>query len=491
VSAGESKTELRILVLAPTGRDASLACEVLQGAGIDAEASKDISSLCVELERGAGALLIAEEALTSDAQDELSFLLQEQPDWSDLPIIVFAASADTESSKIRMRRVLEVLGNVTTVDRPVRIATLVTTMKAALRARKRQYAARRTLQALERREAELQQAGQRKDEFLAMLAHELRNPMAAISMALNMIERTDRRGKTGRYQDTAKRQMGNLVRLVDDLLDVSRITRGTVELRKERLDLTAIIHNAIAATRPVLDERRHRLSLSVGPGPLLLDGDPTRLEQVMTNLLTNAAKYTEPGGEIAIRVSRQGTQGRPQAVVSVADNGRGIPAEMLDNIFDLFVQVQQTLDRKLGGLGLGLTLVKRLVEMHGGFVQAASDGPGRGSEFTVTLPLSTAASDGTAPGIGEGSAGGDDALMLPFSKRRIVLVEDSDDIRETLKEFLEDLGHEVAEASNGPDGVARILEFQPDVALVDVGLPGIDGFELDRRVRMQPGRESF
>jgi len=340
-----------------------------------------------------------------------------------------------------------------------------------------QVLARHRIQALL---AELKMTDQRKDEFLAMLAHELRNPMASISMALAMLEHTEGDElKSARYRETANRQVGTLVRLVDDLLDVSRITRGVVELRRTELDLSTTIANSVAATRGTIESRQHELTVTVGPGTFIMKADSTRLEQVVTNLLNNAAKYTEPGGVISLHLARETVGEAVNAVIRVRDSGRGIPADMLEKIFDLFVQVHQTIDRRTGGLGLGLTLVKRLVELHGGTVEARSNGEGQGSEFLVRLPLTPesqkdAGKQGTPPPLGVG------ALR---SKRRVVVVEDSEDLRDTIKEFLESLGHAVELAGNGLDAVAKILEVRPDIAFIDIGIPGIDGYEVARRVR--------
>ncbi len=334
---------------------------------------------------------------------------------------------------------------------------------------------------------ELKVADRRKDEFLATLAHELRNPMAAISMALSLLERAPGdAARSARYQQTARRQMQSLVRLVDDLLDVSRITRGIVHLRKEDVDLGAIVQTAVTATRPVLEARGHQLSVTVASGSFRLEADPMRLEQVLVNLLTNAAKYTEPNGAISVRLAREEIDGAPQAVLRVSDNGRGIPHDMLEKVFDLFIQVAPEMDRKTGGLGLGLTLVKRLVEMHGGTASARSEGEGKGSEFVVRLPLAT---NSPLP------AQALEVQALSTSpdswKRRIVLVEDSEDVRETVKLFLESLGHEVTAAVDGLEGLATILKVRPDLALVDLGLAGIDGFELARRARAAPGGDQL
>jgi signal transduction histidine kinase len=468
--------EHRILIMAPVGRDARLVCDVLKDAGLAGEAFEDISSLCQALNEGAGSVLLAEEALSLEALTVLSEALARQPFWSDLPIVILSAPADSRSSA-RIQQMLDVLGGVTLVERPARVATVVTAIKAALRARDRQYAARKTLLELEEQKEKLRRADKRKDEFLAMLAHELRNPLAAISTALALLEASDGDpAKDARHRETARRQMRNLVRLVDDLLDVSRITRGLVDLRTEQVDLVSILHSAIGAARPAIESRQHQLELAISSGAFQLKADSTRLEQVVANLLSNAAKYTPPKGTISVQLTREIIQGAPHAVLRVKDTGRGIPMHLLERVFEMFVQVDQTLDRSMGGLGLGLTLVRRLVQMHGGRVEAISSGPGTGSEFVVRLPLA----DGL--GAGEKQEGGPLATnVLP--RRRVLLIEDSEDVRETLKEFLEGLGHEVVVAVDGLEGVAKLLELVPDVALVDVGLPGIDGFEVARRVR--------
>jgi signal transduction histidine kinase len=327
---------------------------------------------------------------------------------------------------------------------------------------------------------ELQLADQRKDEFLAMLAHELRNPMAAISTALSLLELTEEASPTARrYRETAQRQMTHLVRLVDDLLDVARITRGKVELRKTEADLAEIVREALAATRSVIEARGHELTTIVAPGAFRLEADATRLEQVVVNLLTNAAKYTDPGGRITVRLGRELSIDGEQAVLSVRDNGRGIPREMIDRVFDLFTQVSPTIDRRTGGLGLGLTLVKRLVELHGGSVAAASEGPGRGSELTIRLPIEPPRSPAAHPAA--------PAPAPAVHRRRVVVVEDSPDVRELLQDLLAVAGHEVIVASDGIEGVSRVLDAMPDVALIDVGLPYVDGYEVARRIRAAPG----
>jgi PAS domain S-box-containing protein len=324
---------------------------------------------------------------------------------------------------------------------------------------------------------ELQRADRRKDEFLAMLAHELRNPLSAVTTGLHVLgELGSREPKAMQTRATILRQVGTLTRLVDDLLDVSRITRGKVELRREPTLLQDAMEHAIATSQPLLDERRHHLERELESRALWVLADPTRIEQVISNLLNNAAKYTEPGGHIRLTLRRDGEQ----AVLAVRDTGIGIEAEMLESIFELFAQVSHSSARTTGGLGVGLTLVKRLAEMHGGTVQARSDGLSRGSEFEVRLPLLS--DEVRAPQRLEPAA--------EPGRRRLLLVEDNPDIGETLRDLLQLLGHEVQLAGDGLRGVQLALASRPEVALVDIGLPGIDGYEVARRLRAtEAGRQ--
>jgi len=478
-TGGASDLEERILVLAPTGRDATLAEQTLCRAGLEAEVIRTPEELASAIDRGAAAILLAEEALSPLAVDVLAGALERQAPWSDLPLVVFAGAMDRQASSARLEWMSSRLGNVTLVERPVRVANLVTAVRAALRARHRQYAARATMKALEAREEELRLAGERKDEFLAMLAHELRNPMAALSIALELLELSaGDPARTARNRDIAHRQLWHLVRLVDDLLDVSRITRGAFELRKEDLDLNAVLDGALAVAQPLLENRGILLTVERPKDPVPVHADATRLEQVVTNLLSNAGKFTETGGAVVLSLARSDGH----ALLRVSDTGRGIPPPMTDQVFEPFVQVNPGLDRSKGGLGLGLTLVKRLVQMHGGTVAASSGGAGHGSTFEVRLPLRRE----------QHAVASGRTLTGESSARRIVVVEDSADVRETLADFLGSLGHSVELAANGPEGVQKLLTLQPDVGLVDIGLPGMDGYEVARVVRSRPeGRSLF
>jgi PAS domain S-box-containing protein len=332
-----------------------------------------------------------------------------------------------------------------------------------------------------RQAEELQRAGQRKDEFLAMLAHELRNPLAPLANTLQII-RMHVKGDplVEESLDIAGRQIQHMTRLLEDLFDVSRITRGIVELRKKVFDLNAVVEHAVEATRPLLEALKHDLSKSIPAEPIRIEGDPTRLEQIVTNLLNNAAKYTEPGGKIAISLAREADQ----AVLRVRDSGIGITPEMQRIIFDLFVQAEQSLDRARGGLGIGLTLVRSLVELHGGRISVASAGPGHGSEFTVSFPAIPEASPTTS----RDNARPANRVARP---NRILIVDDNRDAAQTLGKVLELDGHDVFCVYDGLSVSDQVASFQPDVVLLDIGLPGLDGYQVAQQLRRRYGKEGL
>ena len=324
-----------------------------------------------------------------------------------------------------------------------------------------------------RRDAEV--ANNAKDDFLAMLGHELRNPLAPILIALELIRA---RRMPGHERELAiiERQARHLVRLVDDLLDVARIARGKLELRPERVELGRLVALAAEACAPLVAERTHALHIDVAPGGLPLHGDPIRLTQVLSNLLTNAAKYTNPGGRI--RVHARAEDGR--AVLAVEDNGIGISAEMLPRLFDKFVQERQALDRSRGGLGLGLAIVQEIVALHGGTVTVRSPGLGHGSVFELRLPLADAGADPEA-----GTAGAGPARRR--HGRRVLLVDDNADVLDAMRGLLELGGHAVT-ALDGPHAALALPDdYVPDVALLDIGLPDMNGYELLAALRARPG----
>jgi CheY-like chemotaxis protein/two-component sensor histidine kinase len=327
------------------------------------------------------------------------------------------------------------------------------------------------------RTAELQEASRRKDEFLAVLAHELRNPLAAIRLAAQLVGSTDLPpDQIARSAAVIQRQVAHLVRLIDDLVDVSRITRGLISLRREWVPLSDVVAQAIEASRPFIDARHHTLTMRVPDVSLVVDGDAARLAQVLANLLNNAAKFTNPGGRIEIDVTQEGAD----AVIRVRDNGAGIAPELLPNIFELFTQFDRPLDRTATGLGIGLALVRRLVEMHGGTVTAHSEGAGKGTELEVRLPL--------VPGTAMTTAA--DKTQLPelpeLPSRRILVVDDNNDAAETLAAMLRVSGHQVETAGDGLQALTVAPSFAPDVVLLDLGMPNLNGYETATRIRAQP-----
>ncbi|MGK3984502.1 GAF domain-containing protein [Sorangium sp. So ce136] len=329
---------------------------------------------------------------------------------------------------------------------------------------------------------QLRDQDRRKDEFLATLAHELRNPLAPIRTGLEILQVSGSAEQDRKILAMIERQVGHMVRMVDDLLDVSRITRGKVELRRERVDLRAVLNSALETSRPLLEAAEHELAVRLPAEPLLLDADPTRLAQVFANLLNNAAKYTPGGGVIRLAAQRDGAA----VVVRVMDNGVGIPADMLPKVFDMFTQVVRSIDRAQGGLGIGLTLVRRLVELHGGTVHAESEGPGRGSTFTVRLPLAAvalAAPEGPASRPrSSGPATRDATAAL-----RVLVVDDNVDGAESLALLLRMSGHRTRAVHTGPEALTAARELGADIVFLDIGLPGMDGYEVARRLRADPG----
>jgi PAS domain S-box-containing protein len=325
---------------------------------------------------------------------------------------------------------------------------------------------------------DLREGDRRKDEFLATLAHELRNPLAPIRNGLQIMRLSDGDRLTIEQARTMmERQLTQMVHLVDDLLDLSRISRGKIELRKERVELAKVVQHAVETSRPAIEQAGHELTVAMPPGPIFVDADTTRLAQVFANLLNNAAKYTERGGRVRLTVQRRGGE----VVVSVKDSGIGIPAPMLSKVFEMFTQVDRNLERSQGGLGIGLSIVRRLVEMHDGTVEAHSDGDGKGSEFVVRLPL--ALSLVSQPPLADGEP------AAPTG-RRILVADDNRDAALSMAMLLGLLGNETQTVHNGLAALKVIPVFQPEVVLLDIGMPGINGYDTARRIRELPaGRD--
>ncbi|MEP6790417.1 MAG: ATP-binding protein, partial [Ramlibacter sp.] len=328
----------------------------------------------------------------------------------------------------------------------------------------------------ERKQAEqtLQEASRAKDEFLATLAHELRNPLAPIRTGLEILKKDTANGPPSqRARSIIERQLVHMIRLIDDLLDISRISSGKIRLEMQRVQLRTVIDTALETTRPAIEAGRHSLAVDLPEDEIWMDADLTRLAQAVGNLLNNAAKYTPPGGQLGLQVRREGTR----AVIQVTDNGVGVPAEMLERIFQLFAQVGRTIDRAQGGLGIGLSLVRSLVELHGGSVSAQSDGPGRGSTFTLRIPCEPAGA--TAPAA---RASGDARVVAP-APMRVLVADDNVDAADTMTAVLEMAGHEVRTVYSGGAALAAAPGFAPDIMLLDIGMPGLNGYQVAQQLR--------
>jgi len=596
-----AENERRILVLAPTSNDARLTARFLEKAGLETTVCADIPQLCAELDAGCGAILLAEEAVANASVTLLLAKLEDQPSWSDLPVVMVTGPGDASTQRRRLIS-LGPMGNVSIIERPVRPDTLVSTFEFAMRSRRRQYQVRALLEEREQMTANVQQqarifdttlssipdftytfdrsgrfayanqsmldhlglklgdivgrnffelpyppelasrlqrqvqqvfhtgqvlrdeapyttpagamgyseyifspvfaddgtveavagstrdtserrhneealrnADRRKDEFLAMLAHELRNPLASVASAVAVLQGANDAESHDWATRVIARQSGQLSHLIDDLLDVSRITTGKIRLRKEIVDAARILDRARESARPLVTERQHELVSYYPPGEMWIEADPTRVEQIVLNLLTNAAKYTPTGGRIELSARSIGGE----LSISVHDNGMGIPPQRLPEMFELFAQGERSIARSEGGLGIGLTIVQKLTEMHGGRVEAHSAGPNLGSTFTIHLPSSVPSveSNGKRPAV---------SVADSFRALRVLIVDDNVDTAEGLERLLKRAGHQVALAHDGRQALERARAFSPDAIVLDIGLPGMDGFEVVRLLRAEP-----
>ena len=456
------RLERRLLILAPVGKDGSLIEAQLRHDDVECRICQDLADLEKEIDRGAAAVLVAEEAVEGDLR--LTSWLARQPAWSDLPVILLTRKG---ADSMLVERATTLFGNVTLLERPVRIVALTSAVRAALRARARQYQTRAYFQ-------ERDQADRRKDEFLATLAHELRNPLAPIRNWVNVLRMSGDRSGGGEVWDMMDRQVNHMVRLVDDLMELSRITRGKIDLRVEQVELAPLVLAAVETSRPLIDAARHTLTVSLPESPIVVRGDPVRLSQVFANLINNAVKYTEPGGTITLTLRREGRH----VTFTVKDTGIGISASALPRVFDMFVQVDGDHERVKAGLGIGLTLVRSLVEMHNGRVEARSEGIGQGSEFIVRLPVSAEAPAAESHGLPE----------LRFrGQKRVLVVDDNEDAADSLGALLSVMGADVRVAHDGATALEIFPEFRPAAVFLDLGMPEMDGYEVARRIRVLPG----
>lgn len=450
-----------VLVWAPRRGDAALITQVLARQGLRVMEKRSAGELAAALD-GAGCAVVTQDALTAEGGRSVETWLRTQPAWSDFPFILLSASAEPGAAPSSAWRSL---GNVTVLEHPTHSRTLLSAVGAALRARRRQY--------------EVRQAILQRDQFLAMLGHELRNPLAAIALAIE----GDKRGgddARGRQREIIARQTRHLCRLVDDLLDVARLTTGKVVLNRITLDINDLAQRCVQNAELSARARGIQLVTQLSPTPLLAKADLIRLEEVVGNLLLNAIKFSPPRSRIDISTRAD----HESCVVEVKDTGIGISSEMLPKVFELFSQADVPLDRTQGGLGIGLTVVKWLVELHGGSVAAHSDGLGKGSSFSVSLPLLEAGAQVQMPASEHYASAV--ASALP-----VLVVEDNADLLEMTKELLESFGCEVETAPDGLSGLERMGSFKPALAFIDIGLPGMDGYSLASEVRAANERQPW
>ncbi|HZH90678.1 MAG TPA: ATP-binding protein [Pyrinomonadaceae bacterium] len=486
-------TDERVLLLAPTGRDALMVATVLGEAGVTAEACSDIDDFCRKFSDGAGAAFITEEALNATALECLVEAVGKQPPWSDFPLVVLTSGGGDDPPRLAVLKTLAAAGNVTLIERPTRVITLVSALHAALRARRRQYEVREHLLAQKRTEeertlllAQAEAASRTKDEFLATMSHELRTPMTAI-LGWSQLLRSRTLGEEDfeRALEIVERNAQAQNKLIDDLLDISRIITGKLRLDVRPVDLAGIVGAVVEALRPTAEAKAIRLQALVDPQAGPVSGDTDRLQQVVWNLLSNAIKFTPKGGRVQVRLERIDSH----IEIIVSDSGRGISPEFLPHVFDRFRQADGTSTRTHGGLGLGLSIVRQLVELHGGTVSVESDGDGKGATFVVQLPqmIARRQTDDAAPVRRHPTVGGVGGLSFdcpPTLKGlRVLVVDDEPDTRRLLCTVLERCGSEVVTAGSAHEALAAFARSKPDVIISDIGMPEEDGYEFIAKLR--------
>ena len=488
----QGEQDRRILILAPTGRDSQLTSQVFNDYSLLTEVCNGPEQLCQQLEAGVGVLFLTGEALTPGTMQCLIDALEHQPTWSDIPILVLTSGGGQTPENVEALATLGKEGNVTLIERPVRVMTLVSAVKSALRARMRQFEVRDYLAAEELSKNELKHAIQRaedasslKDEFLATVSHELRTPLMAV-LGWTHLLRTNNLDDAGKQRalETIERNARSQQQLIEDLLDVSRIISGKLRLDVRAVAPATFIAAAVESVRPAADAKEIRLEVIGDADVSSISGDAGRLQQVVWNLLSNAIKFTPQGGHVELRCVRSGAN----VEISIKDSGQGISPDFLPYVFERFRQADMKTTRVHGGLGLGLAIVRQLVELHGGTVEVASEGEGKGATFLVKLPVlpvyqNIPATDFMSQVKEKDS---EEEWADELAGLKVLVVDDEPDTCELLRSLLSKCGAEVTAASSAEEAFRLFKLEHPDVMVSDIGMPREDGYELMRKVRALP-----
>ena len=454
--------EKRVLIYAPSGQDATLAAKMLALANVESLVTETATHLASELLVGVGAVLTVEEALSNGGLKVLGEFVKRQPNWSDLPIVLLT---NRGPDSLSVRQALAVLGNVTLLERPVRTLTLMTSLQSVLRAREKQYQVRET--------------DRRKDEFLASLGHELRNPLAPIRTSMSLLAQLyPDQAPVKKVTEVVDRQVTHLTRLVDDLLDVARINSGKIELQRGYTTFGAVMQHVTELCSAPATARRIKIDYALPNEEIALYADYARVVQIVANIVGNAVKFTPPEGYISVRAMVENGELR----IYIRDTGIGLEASALSRIFAMFEQSRPPSGQIASGLGIGLSLSRQFAEMHGGSVIATSEGLGKGSEFVVTLPV-------VAPDRPREALPQDPTIGLPDQRPKVLVVDDNRDAADSLQALFEMEDCNVATAYDGFEAVQAVDDEMPDMIVMDLGMPSMDGYEAARRIRNKPGSE--
>jgi signal transduction histidine kinase/ActR/RegA family two-component response regulator len=485
----ENNSDERILIVAPVGQDAVAMAQRLDAHGLSTRICGDLGECCREFDAGAGALLLTQEALELSQLFLLLATLKAQQPWSEIPLIILTtAGAESNLSRL-LDLTASAAGSVTVLERPISATTLVRSVEVALRSRRRQYHLRAVLEREKTLRTEAERANRVKDEFLATLSHEVRTPLTAILGWATMMRSHKLDSATvARAIEAIERNAKSQVQLIEDLLDVSRIISGKMQLSIQPISLTPIVKAAIDSVRPAAEAKDIPVEVTIEPGADKLSGDESRLQQVIWNLLSNSIKFTPPGGRVWVNVRRKDGF----AEITVRDTGEGIRSEFLPYVFDRFQQADPSITRVHGGLGLGLAITRHLTELHGGTIQADSEGEGRGATFTVTLPITRAQLDEDQSLRLDKNDGDEELANTQDSPNlagiKVLVIEDDQDSREFLRIVLEGFGADIVTASSAREGLEEIARSHPHVIVSDIGMPHEDGYSFIKKVRrLQPG----